>query len=371
MIQFQCPHCQATIRVSDSAMGQRGSCPQCKQILLVPMIDPSAQQSASNPEQSGSTLSNSEQSAQDIFSAISSSDNSSQGDPIYRASQKKRQSGVGSLLTGLFFLLIGAAVAVTFYYMSQPVMQGKLSAQLMPANSIKPTLLSRQAIDQPDLFEKFWLKNPSTKIEINSRLLETSVLAQQKGLEFQLFPGQDHDLYRVDVLKNKTFYEYYSKHSEEFEALRQEILTSATTDFLKQMIKREIGLNQNSNLMIEFRDRMILSVLTKSLGFRLCAEVDRKQYPCVWQDKDDRLYFSLPAGTIKFTIRETIIPNQKKLYPDSLRFTVSCPEAKKRKKDFQDGHLLSKEHPKEEDDLEEKANDNIPDEKENSEAKEQ
>lgn len=352
MIQFQCPHCQATIRVNDSAMGQRGDCPQCNQALLVPMAGPVAQQESDTPAQvnpMGQQPTQS-QAMNDLFSEIASpKEAESEDDPIYKAVNKAHQSNIGTVLTGVFFLLIGIGGAIAAYHFSQPKLQRTFTAQLMPADSIKRTLLTRKTINQPELFEQFWLAHPGKKVDINSRILETSVLAQKRGLEFQLFPGPDNDLYRVDVLKNKPLDEFYRKNRGSIEALRKEVLLNATGDFLTQMIEKEEGLKQNSILLIEIRDRMILTAMVKGLGFRLSAVVHGKQYPCVWQDSEDRLYFSLPQGTVNFTIRETDIANNEKIYPNSLRLTVTCLDANLRKQNsYQPGHLISDEEKPEE-----------------------
>lgn len=370
MLQFQCPHCQTLIRVNDSAMGQRGTCPKCHQTLLIPMVTPAEQQDAvdktslhSAPGSYGASFTDEashsgeipgtepaaqipteQQAVSDLFSAISSSEATSiEEDSIYRATVQSRRSNQTTVLTGLFFLLIAAGGAVAYYYFTQPLMQGEFVAQLMPANSIKPTLLTRKAIHQPELFEAFWLKHPDEEIKINSRLLEVSVLAQKRGLEFRLYPGSENDLYRVDLLKNQPLRDFYRKNSDRLEKVRKKILTESAGDFLKQMVNESKGLKRNTRLLIEFRDRMVLSSMVKGLGLRLTAIVDGKQYPCVCQDKDDKLYFSLPKGTVKFIIREKEFAGKKKVFPQSLRFTATCFDTKKNRPDNDQEPLISEQ----------------------------
>ncbi len=336
MLQFQCPHCRAVIRVHNSAMGQRGTCQTCGQKILVPVMTEKSrsgledtevilQQEASNELAEPASE---QQAVNELLSALSSPEvKPPDDDPILNVVRRGSRSNNSFLLTGLIFLLIGGCGAVAYYYLSQPLMQAELTAQIMPVDAIKPTLIGRHAIQQPELFESFWLKNPGKKIEINSRLLETSILAQKRGLELRLYPGPDNDLYRVDILKNELLREFYASHSAELEEQRKEVLIDAASSFLEQMVVKEDLLRKNSHLLIEIRDRMVLTAMVHGLGFRLVAEVKGKQYPCVWQDKQDRLYFALPKETTHFIIREAKIAGQNKVFPKTMRFDISCPQA--------------------------------------------
>ncbi len=338
MLQFQCPHCQAVIRVHNSAMGQRGTCQKCGQKILVPTMTASSKTELEDTEvilqeEAPDELkgpASEQQAVSELLAALSSPEvKPTDDDPILNVVRRGKRSNNSFLITGLIFLLIGGCGAVAFYYLSQPLMQAELTAQIMPVDAIKPMLIGRHAIQQPELFESFWLKNPGKKIEINSRLLETSILAQKRGLELRLYPGPDNDLYRVDILQNEPLQEYYASHSAELEEQRKEVLVDAASSFLEQMVVKEDLLRKNSRLLIEIRDRMVLTAMVHGLGFRLVAEVNGKQYPCVWQDKQDRLYFALPKETTNFIIRETEIVGQNKAFPKTMRFDISCPQAKK------------------------------------------
>src|SRR5688572_19816201 len=48
-IEFECPVCNATIRVKDEAAGKKGRCPQCKSLLLVPEMDDESAEPPSSP----------------------------------------------------------------------------------------------------------------------------------------------------------------------------------------------------------------------------------------------------------------------------------------------------------------------------------
>ena len=344
MLQFQCPHCEATIRVQDSAMGQRGACPKCKQTLLVPMVEAAKSQDSQPVVENQIPQSMENEAVNDLFSAISSEKESSEQESILKSTTQSQRSNKATVFTGLFFLLLGIAGASAVYFFTRPLMQDQLSAQLMPADAIKATLLKRKTINQPELFEFFWLKHSNEKIQINSKLLETSVRAQNRGLEFQLYPGSQSDLYRVDVLKNVAIHKFHSQQYTKLEGVRKNILIEATNDFLKKMVEQDQGLRQNPAMLIDIRDRLILTAMVDGLGIRLAAVVEDHPYPCVWQDKEKRYYFSLPKGTIKFIIIEAEVVGKKKVLPSSLRFVVTCPDAEKRDPDnFQSGHLLSEE----------------------------
>ena len=322
-------------------MGQSGICQKCGQKILVPIVKAEAgsnddepaqqdqvserQQISEQPEKPVSE----DQAVSELLSALSSTGaTQSEQDPILDVARRGTNSNQSFLLTGLFFLLIGGIGAVAAYFLSQPKMQGELAAQLVPVNAIKPMLIGRQAIGQPELFETFWLRNPDKQIEINSRLLETSILAQKRGLEIRIYPGPENELYRVDLLQNKPLNDYYTLHLTELEEERKKILIKATVSFLEQMVAKEEILRKNSHLLIGIRDRMVLTAMVHGLGFRLVALIGGKQYPCVWQDKQDRLYFVLPKGTAHFVVREADRAGRKKMFPETMRFRISTPYAK-------------------------------------------
>lgn len=69
---------------------------------------------------------------------------------------------------------------------------------------------------------------------------------------------------------------------------------------------------------------MILPAGVDALGFRLAAFVESTMYPCIWQDKDDRLYFAVPKGTKRFEIREREVYGQPRQFPANLKFVATA-----------------------------------------------
>jgi hypothetical protein len=80
-----------------------------------------------------------QQAVSELLAALSSPEvKPTDDDPIINVVRRGKRSNNSFLITGLIFLLIGGCGAVAFYYLSQPLMQAELTAQIMPVEAIKP-----------------------------------------------------------------------------------------------------------------------------------------------------------------------------------------------------------------------------------------
>src|SRR4029077_15922735 len=72
-------------------------------------------------------------------------------------------------------------------------------------------------------------------------------------------------------------------------------------EFLKAVEERPQGKREVSGLA-EFRNSVGLASLVRGFGFHVQAVIGRDVYPCVHEDDEGRLYFSLPLETHEFEI---------------------------------------------------------------------
>ncbi len=339
MIQFECPHCQAVLRVPDSAMGQQGACPKCQKALLIP--NPMAQQmsptatvppaisqppsgiaAANQPATPPPALPKSTDDAVgELFEALSHPEqHTPTEDPMVRAAVRKRSSS-GSLLTGTVFVLICIAGLYALYHFLNPKMRGELVGTIVKSDAIPYIKIPRQQIADQTVFEAFLQKYSGDRISINSQILTSSLEAHARGIDIKVNASTTTRIVRVDVLQNKPLREFHRQAFSRIDKLRKEKLAAAMTDFMTRVIETDQVL-QNPKTLLEFRDRLILPACVDGLGYRLTAQADDKQYPCLWQDKEDKLYFAIPFDANQFEIIEREIPGASRQFPANLLFTV-------------------------------------------------
>ncbi|MCA8984042.1 MAG: hypothetical protein KDA76_09800 [Planctomycetaceae bacterium] len=350
MIQFECPHCQAVLRVPDSAMGQKGKCPKCGQSLLVPSLAAPPEHPAANavnkPKETEtvpatenvddllSTLGQqtpaashprtAEEAVGELFTALShDSTHSLEVDPLLNVTARARVQNRASVLTGLFFILIAVGLGITVYFLLQPSLQGELMAQLLPPESLQPKLIPVRDLEDAQQFQHYLRDHEGRRIHMNSQYLQSSLEGTDKGLVLRIAPTGVCDVYRVNVLSNQALREYHAEHYGNIEETRLREFRQALREFFQQIGEAEDVLLGNPANLLQYRDRLILPGVVDALGYRLAAFSQGTQYPCVWQDKDDQLYFALPRGTKQFEVREREIVGQPRYFPANLRFTVS------------------------------------------------
>ncbi len=354
MIQFECPHCQAVLRVPDSAMGQRGKCPKCRGTLLVPTppgaVSPAASATESpdgpgtvdfpgEPSEGPPGLSTTtpasaapgapggtggETELGDLFSALSGPSPPKE-DPLLKVTARTRAQNRGSVLTGLFFLMIAIGLGVTGYFLMQPSLKAELTAELIPGNPLRPKLVSARDLGQGELYRSFVRDHEGRRIRMNSQYLHASLEAAEQGLWLRVETTGQSELFRVSPLTNATFRELVAENYQQMESQRIAEFRGAVGEFLQNFMNAEQDLMGSISQLLFYRDRLILTGSVDALGYRLAAFVDGTQYPCIRQDREDRLYFALPRGTQQFLIQEREIPGQSRFFPAGLQFECRLP----------------------------------------------
>ncbi len=354
MIQLDCPHCKATLRVPDAAMGQTGPCPRCGKPVLVP-IPPQAQTPAAAPttppvgsvtppaatapppqptspantegylEQlaaEGRPNKSNEEAVGELFQVLSEPDQHRlDEDPLRRVVAQRRQSS-SSFLTGTIFVLLTIIALYFLYDYLNPKMRGQMQGTLVSNGSIPLVVIKQNQIGDLEAFQQYRQEHGGDRININSRILRTSIVAREPGIEISVEPGPTTQLVRVDVLQNKPLRDYHRERFASFDRPRKEIMNKGVVDFLRAVNETESVL-RNPTMLREFRDRFVLPACVSGLGYRLTAETGGIKYPCIWQDKEDRLYFAVPGEATSFTIIERELASQPRVFPKSLQFEVS------------------------------------------------
>lgn len=344
-IQFKCPACDAMIRVPDTSAGKKGTCPQCREKLIVPTVaqgttatvarpaaapapasgalpaelphvgmphidvtgkrsnGPSASVAAPQLEDSGVHPSAAAGSIPAF--GLPSLDDDAAPSLAHQLSLKERQqkkkrkmAWVGPAVCGVILL----GVLAGFYWMSQPKLEGDLTAHIVPGMETRPALIPGHVsgLSKADLTEVLRrLKSNPAEWSSNSSRIKMS--GADDGIEVTLRAGSGSELVSVQIMQNKAMVNYVKQHGDALDKPRlatiQKNAPKLFDNWLSHFTQNVPMTDQTAH-----RDGVIFPSLVTGVGFHLEASVKGTRYPAVYEDSDGGIYFLLPNGTKTFSL---------------------------------------------------------------------
>lgn len=348
-IQFNCPSCEAMIRVPDTAAGKKGTCPRCGEKLLVPDLATAtggATGGASPPAMTTSAPAKLELPPLDFqagrpgpvsarakaepqastglpaFSGLPSLEESlpeatpglglpplAGAAPVNIATQlkqktrtKKKQvqgAWIIPVVCGLGFI----AFLAWYMWNSQPKLEGELAAHGVRDFEVKPGIIpgSMSGLSAQDRDEvlRHLRAEPAHWTSSASKM---TLIGSDEGVAVTVAPGTASHFVAVQPLKNPTFLAYVTQHSAELDKPRiASITTNAPKLFAawqQQFTKHKPIADQKTH-----RDLVALPSLMTGVGYHLEAIVNGNIHPCVYEDADGQVYFLLPNATKSFRLQ--------------------------------------------------------------------
>ncbi len=341
-LEFNCPYCQAIIRVPDNSAGKRGKCPKCASRLSIPKLGAARRAGGEQPFFPGAL----EPSAGDALPEGDDDDVIFQEydpsadvgiDPELEASlapgdvalpmfpgeaprslpraptqipdsvmsKVKRRRKTGWVWAIAALLLIGGSGAFGFFYWYQQslLLTGELTGQVVENPLLPAKIIPRTDIEMPpgDL-NKILDRLQQNPIPLMSKLGLAAVQFQgsERGLLISVSPGAATSLYRVEISGHKKLDDYRREQTAKFEQHRREEL-SLSVNQLFRTLKKVFAKEGNTHELGQFRDSVGLTASVQGLGYFTDAVHSRQVYPCAYED-DDALYFLLPAGVKRFQL---------------------------------------------------------------------
>jgi hypothetical protein len=141
----------------------------------------------------------------------------------------------------------------------------------------------------------------SEPIRAASAILTLEFQGGPAGIDVVIQAGDGSEFYRVDPRQDRHLAKYLDKEKDRFEAVRNRQLAEAVPEFLKAVEKRAESERDRPDLA-EFRNAVGLAAICRGFGLHVQAASGRQAYPCVHEDADGYLYFSLPLGTQEFEL---------------------------------------------------------------------
>lgn len=325
------------MRVPDSAMGTLGRCPKCETSLRVPTVpipadvhaapragrqtavvtnyDPAAETSVLpqvvTPAASAGFPFSDPEEAQDagpsqvrggLFPIADDEPAVAVVDPIVASrSRRKRGQSRGWLWLTLAFVAAAVGIAAAFYFQqtSNPVYA--VEGELLSEASLSTVLSQKDfPLSDPDwlAIRKGLEQSPA---ELRSPQMNITFESAPRGLKVGLKPGRHTELVAVPVQTVAPLAAASGPSGQPLQEPHRQAVVAALGEMSRQM-QRSTAAGQPVELS-SFGGSVGVTGLGGPLGYVCHAVIDRSAYPCVFEDREHRLYFLVPSGTGEFFIR--------------------------------------------------------------------
>lgn len=326
-IQFQCPHCEAAIRVPDTAGGKKGRCPQCGRSLLVPFVPTQGEMpdnAAGDPPPAppaGSVSGGAPPSPVPVESPpVPVAPVADAGNPFAflpdaaspppvsapRTSVarrlRRRRFRASRILVPLVCGLVLVGLGVWMFWKSAPKMEGTLSAVRLDEFGPATRTVDAAMIDLPrdQVGEILGTMQTRPLPSLLSEVMTVEFAATDAGLTFTLRRGRETVFYRVNPSTLPAIRDFLKEHRTSLDAERRAQIKQAATAFVRDWQQaREAGVAIDATA---YRDSLALPALAGGFGHSLQAVIGTRIYPAVFQDDEGQIYFLLPPGTRHFRL---------------------------------------------------------------------
>lgn len=308
-IQFNCPYCTSTLKVPDSTAGKQGDCPRCGTKLVIPNpiqaeLQPSGVTEKTPPAAQPESQPSETASAPVPEPSTIKAESRPMSSMTAQYLRRRKKSNVGAILLSILFLGMMLGIAVYFYMIYGPNLEGHLVAarfeneniQLEEPLNAKATGLSDEQIAAVN--QNF---HKSTR-RVQSDLMDVVFAGTEEGaLKVLLKAGADTELVRVDLTGDPALMDYIKKNAANLDEARLKELNL----YLKQFYDEWYPFVETGGVMPDlliYRNHVALNSLLGGFGYHVEARVNHKIYPCVHEDTQGGLYFLVPRGTLRFEI---------------------------------------------------------------------
>lgn len=224
----------------------------------------------------------------------------------------------------LAIVIVAAAVA-GYMKLNEKHYVGELDGErIEPKKPISVTVSWQEAGATEDQVKLVRQVLDKTSIPLASNLMVVSFLSDVRGIIVEVKDGYDTDIVRIDPHKAPIVSAWLSQNAERLQITRSTSIGRAANDFVSRVanaVQNQSGIRD----MAEFRDRLGVPALNRTLGHWVEAVVDGKIFPCIYEDPQGVLYFAVPSNARMFEIQEKSERKGGRVLPPSFRLTVKVP----------------------------------------------
>lgn len=358
-IEFDCPACDATIRVKDDAAGKKGRCPKCRVLLLVPDPGPepedepaeapeplveqppapakpvpqvavpapvptepdnarpepvkAAPTAVTSPEPPASVE---EEPVEDDLVVVSTPNPTPlpivADAPLSRGSRHAGRRGSGRKSSGglwptvfavlAFLILAGGAWFV--YQATLPDVPDVITGERyrgIGRQTARFPAPSGKAVAE-EVREPVMQSLASEGLPLKSGFVEVWLNAEDEELVVSVEPGPRSNAVRVPLGELASIRSMLSRERDHIASIKSRELQRSTADFFRDFaayLKDGTAMTR----LPEYRDDVALNAATGVTGYAVEAVVGSTPFLCVYEDSTGGCYFFVPKETQKFRIR--------------------------------------------------------------------
>jgi hypothetical protein len=194
-------------------------------------------------------------------------------------------------------------LAAWMLHKPEPKLEGTLGGERVTDNEFGPYRLdSRFFGNQKNVAREAIDRLESEPLRAVSPMLRLEFHGGPGGIGVSIRAPDGTEFCRVDPRQDKVLARYLDREKERLEAARSRALAESVPEFIDALRRRSEG-DSGLEGLAAFRDSVGLTSIVRGFGRQVQAEIGRKTFPCVLEDADGYLYFSLPVGTTDFEIK--------------------------------------------------------------------
>ena len=349
-ILFSCPYCTASIKVPDNTAGKLGECPKCGTRIRIPAVPVSTGQPVANapvatrpvidpaqgfPLMTGPLPAVASQvlpeASTDPFDFSGQKTASPTAIPVNSPSKSLPRPNPRSTSTGLLIAVIVGVLALIgvagwIYLKNRPVYSGAIAGARIPTTTTPLAVAVPWAtigIDQQTQMQviEYFKRHKSSII---SNMLTIEVGASTQGLEIRFLPTPEAALVSVDPRLIPDLKQLITQNEVAWNAHRLRVLVEFSKELCVSVAKAQQEGTRVENLS-SYRDVVAINALVRGLGRYSQAVTNNTVYPCVFEDKEGKLYFVVPAKATELSIVEKSFENQNRMLPSQYRIQATIP----------------------------------------------
>jgi hypothetical protein len=220
-------------------------------------------------------------------------------------------------------LLVLAGVGGWLILKNQPIYAAAVTGTHAPAGqgisvSVPWATVNVEQSRQPPVVEYF--KRHQTAILSN--ILKIEIAASINGLEIRALPLEGTEIVGVDPYGTPDIKKFLLANETAWDTTRRQVLAQFGKNLCDNVLDAQLKGGKVSNIS-DYRDVVALNSLVRGLGRHVLAGSDQKLYPCIFEDKDGKLYFVVPIGTRDLVVTEKTFEGQPHVLPSGFRLDVS------------------------------------------------
>jgi len=383
-IEFDCPACDATIRVKDDAAGKKGRCPKCKVLLLVPDPGPEPEdepeeapppsieqppalaESAETieepaavsprpveppldlveaptvvrlPTTSGEPPSPVEEPVEEDLIVVSTPTPTPlpvvADSPIARVgrgasrrgSRRRSSSGLLPAVIAVIGFLVVAGGAWFAYRMTLPNVPDVITADRYRNVGLPPARFAAPGSDAiaAEVRESVMKSLASEGLPLKSGFVEVWLNAEGEELVVEVSPGPRSNAVRVPLGELDSIRSMLARERDHIATIKSRELRRSTADFFRDYAAYLDSGTAMARLP-EYRDNVALNAATGVTGYAVEAIVGSTPFLCVYEDSTGGCYFFPPKETQKFRIRGRKLADGKTPLPIEIEVVLKDAE---------------------------------------------